>query len=177
MPKLEDLSLGIPCSQQLPDDLTVKSLLAIAKHCKALETLEMHINCESIVMGADGREFPGPFDFHTQVPSEVISSDYDGCPLRSAGFGSRPIPMEEEGGIILALTLLRLFPRLNEVRWYPFEDLSPWSSVGVILADNNRVRRNLAELGECMCAYSRGIGLIIPQRVVSPPSLYKLPFS
>ena len=84
MSKLEDLSLGIPCSQQMPGNLTAKSLLAIAKHCKALETLEIHINCESIVIGADGREFPGPFDSHTQVPSEVISSDYDGCPLRSA---------------------------------------------------------------------------------------------
>ena len=176
MPKLEDLSLGIPCSQQMPGNLTVKSLLVIAKHCKALETLKIHINCESIVTGADGREFPGPFDFHTEVPSEVISSDYDGCPLRSAVFGSCPIPMEEEGGIILALTLLRLFPRLNEVRWYPFEDLSPWSSVGVILADTNRVRRNLAELGEFTCAYSRGIGLIILQ-LVSTPSSYRLPFS
>lgn len=170
MPKLEDLSLGTtPCPHQMPDNLTVKSLLAIAKHCKALETLRIHINCKSIVMGTGGREFPGPFNFHTEVPSEVISSDYDGCLLRSATFGSCPIPMGEEGGTILALTLLQLFPRLNDVRWYPFENLSPWSSMGVILAVNNRVRRNLAELGEFMCAYSRGIGLIMPQ-LVSPPS-------
>jgi len=42
MPKLEDLSLGIPCSQQVSGNLTAKSLLAIAKHCKALETLKIH---------------------------------------------------------------------------------------------------------------------------------------
>ena len=176
MPKLEALSLGIPCPEQMRGDLTVKSLLAIAKHCKALETLKIHINCQSIVTDTDGREFPGPFDFHAEVPSEAISSDYDGCPLRSAVFGSCPIPMDEEGEIIIALTLLRLFPRLSEVLWYPFEDLSPWSSIGVILADNNRVRRNLAELGGFMCTCSRDIGLIILQ-LISPPPPYKLPFS
>jgi hypothetical protein len=48
--------------------------------------------------------------------------------------------MNEEGGIILALTLLRLFPRLKEVQWYPFENVPPWLSVDLILAYNNRVR-------------------------------------
>ena len=176
MPKLEALSLGTPCPEQVRDNLTVKSLLAIAKHCKALETLEMHINCESIVTSTDGREFPGLFDFYTRVPSEAISSDYGGCPLRSAIFGSCPIPMDGEGGIILALTLLRLFPRLSEVRWYPFETLTPWLSVGAILADNSRVRRSLAELGELVYLYSYGIGLIMSQ-LINLPSSYKLPFS
>jgi hypothetical protein len=68
--------------------------------------------------------------------------------------------MNEEGGIILALTLLRLFRRLKEVRRYdPFENMSPWLSVDVILTDNNRVRQNLAELGESMYMHSRGVGL------------------
>lgn len=88
------------------DNLTVKTLLAIAEYWKALETLEMHINYESIVMSVDQREFPGLFDFDTMVPSEAISSDYDRCPLRPAIFGAYPTPMDEEGGIILSLTLL-----------------------------------------------------------------------
>jgi hypothetical protein len=125
MPKLEDLSLGTPCPAQMRDDLTVKSLLAIAKYSKALKLLSMHINCESIVTSASEREFPGLFDFDTKAPSEAISSDYDGCPLRLAAFGSCPIPMDEEGGIIVALTLLRLFPRLNGVRWCPSEQGPP----------------------------------------------------
>lgn len=161
MPKLEILSLGIPCPEQVHDNLTVKSLLAIARYSKALKALEMHINCESIVTSTDEREFPGLFDFETEVPSEVISSDYDGCPLRSAVFGSCPIPMDEEGGVILALTLLRLFPRLNEVRWHPFEDISPWVSVTAVIADHKLVRRNLAGLGESVYVYSHDIGLTI----------------
>ena len=124
MPKLEVLSLGTPCPEQMSDNLTVKSLLAIAKHCKALETLQMHINCESIVTSTEGCELPGIFDFYAKVPFEAISSDYHGCPLRSAIFGSCPIPTNK-GGIILALTLLRPFPQLDKVRWYPFENLPP----------------------------------------------------
>lgn len=152
MPKLEALSLGIPCPEQMRDDLTVKSLLAIAKYSKALKTLKMHINCQSIVTSTGEHEFPGLFDFDTKDPSEEISSEYDGCPLRSAVFGSSPIPMGE-GGTILALVLLRLFPRLNDVRWHPFGYLSPWSSVNAIIANHNLVRRNLAELGEPVYAY------------------------
>jgi hypothetical protein len=44
-PKLETLSPGTPCPEQMPNNLTVKGRLAIAEHCKALKTLEMRINC------------------------------------------------------------------------------------------------------------------------------------
>ena len=85
--------------------------------------------------------------------------------------------MGEEGGDILALTLLQLFPRLNEVRWYPFEDLPSWLSVDAILADNNRrVRQNLAEPGKFMCVCSCAIGLVMLQ-LIGPLLSYKLPFS
>jgi hypothetical protein len=47
---------------------------------------------------------------------------------------------------------------------------SPWLSVDVIFADNNRVRRNLTELGGLMCVHSHGIGRII-YAVRSAPQL------
>ena len=131
-----------------------------------LEILKVHINCKSIVMGTDGHKFPGWFNFHANVPSEAISSDHDERPLCSAVFGLCPMPMGEEGGIILALMLLQLFPRLNEVWWYPFENLSPWLSVGVILA----------ELHEFMCVCSCDIGPVM-LRLISPLLSYKLLFS
>jgi len=161
MPKLRALSLGLPCPAQMRDDLTVKSLVAIAKHCKALESLEMHVNCESIVTSTYEREFPGLFDFDTKAPSEEIPSECGGCPLRAAIFGSCPIPLDEGGGIIFALTLLRLFPRLSQVQWLPFDDLVPCLSVNATIADYNLVRRNLAGLGEFMYIHFCDIGLMI----------------
>ena len=140
MPKLEVLSLGVPCSRQMGDDLTVKSLLAIATHCKTLITLQTHINCDSIVMSTHECDASGS-------PRSHARPDYDGCPLRSAIFGSCPVPMAGEGGIIVALTLLRLFPRLYDVQWHPFELMSPWFSVISTIGDHNLVRRKLAEFG------------------------------
>ena len=150
MLKLRALLLGLLCPEQMCDDLTVKSLVMITKHCKALESLEMHVNCESIVTSTDERELPGLFDFNTKAPSEVIPSEYDGCPLRTAIFGSCPIPLDEEGGIIFALTLLRLFPRLSEVQWLPFDDLVPCLSVNATIADHNLVRQSLVGFGGFM---------------------------
>ena len=50
MPKLKSLCLGqFPCSR--PADNTMKSLVSIAKHCKHLEELIIHINIEAIVAG------------------------------------------------------------------------------------------------------------------------------
>ena len=141
MPKLEVLSLGIPCSRQMGDDLTVKSLLAIAMHCKALKALEMHINCESMVTSTRECDASGSPQFHTR-------SDYNGCPLRSATFGSCPVPMDGEGWIIVALTLLRLFPRLYDLQWHPAGLASPWSFVNAIIGDHDLVQRKLAEFGE-----------------------------
>jgi hypothetical protein len=180
MPKLVNLSLGTPCSAQARDDLTVKSLLAIAKHSKALQFLTMHINCESIVMSAHEREFPGLFDFHTRPPSEAIPSDYDGCPLRSVRFGSSPIPVDDEGGIILALTLIRLFPRLAQVLWHPSEQESPWRSVNILVYEHHRVWRNLVAFGESVHVHPCDIELMVPQPISLPssckfPSFFTIP--
>ena len=176
MPKLEVLSLGVPCSAQMRDDLTVKSLLAIAKYCKALKALEAHINCESIVMSTYEREVPGSFPSHTKIPSTTTSSDYDGCPLSLATFGSCPIPMDGEGGVVVAMTLLRLFPRLSRVRWSGLGKLPPWWFVSAIVADHNLVQRSLAKFGESVYVHPCEIGLTTPQ-LIGLPSLCKLPFS
>ena len=152
MPKLEILSLGTPCAEQMHDNLTVKSLVAISKHCKALKVLEMHINCQSIVMSM--REL----DTHGYFPA-VAPSSRDVCPLRLATFGPCPIPMGSEGGSIVGMVLLQLFPRLYEVRWNPLEVIPPWSSVNTLIRDHTLVRLNLAKFGECLYAHPAAFGL------------------
>lgn len=72
MPKLKILAPG-----QMRDGLTVKNLLAIAKHCEALEMLQMHTNRDSLQV----------IRSRYQEPFRGDSSDYDGCPLRAAIFG------------------------------------------------------------------------------------------
>ena len=160
MPNLVFLSLGAPCPAQMRNDLTVKSLLAIAKHCKHLRTLEMHVNCESIVMSAYEREDPVARYIPPTGPP-----DYDGCPLGLVTFGSCPIPMESEGGIIFAMTLLQLFPRLFEVQWNPPGLTPPWSSVNALIRDHNQVRSNLARFGKSAYGHHFDNALTIPQRI------------
>jgi len=67
------------------------------------------------------------------------------CPLRLATFGTCPIPMGSEGGSIVGMVLLQLFPRLYEVRWNPLEVIPPWSSVNTLIRDHTLVRLNLAK--------------------------------
>ena len=141
MPKLETLSLGVPCAKQMHDNLTLKSLIAIARYCKALKTLRMHINCESIVMNTRDRNLPD--DSFTMIPS-----DYEGCQLRFATFGPCPIPFDSEGALLVAMTLLHLFPQLHEVRWTALETIFPWSYVKTLIAEHSLVRLNLARFGE-----------------------------
>lgn len=66
------------------------------------------------MIGMDGCEFPGMFNFYTKVLSEAILSDYNECLLYSVIFGSCLILVDEEGGIILTLALLQLFPQLDK---------------------------------------------------------------
>ena len=143
MPKLEELSLGMfPCP--LPANNTVRSLMAIAKHCKHLNDLSIHINVEAIIAGVsqhgmrDDQAFGDP-------PSAFI-----GCPIRSITFGPCPIPNEAQGAMTFALMLARLFPLLNSVSVFPpgHERNILWDIVGELVTSNDRIGANLAGLGK-----------------------------
>jgi len=144
MPKLEILSLGsFPCAQ--PANNTVKSLASIAKHCKHLEQLAIHINVEEIVTRAlqedDEKEDPALKD---------RLSIFAGCPLRSIVFGPCFIPNDEQGAMIFALTLSRLFPHLSSVAVFPLDgERDPlWDLVDVVAAFYRKIRINVADAGK-----------------------------
>lgn len=144
MPKLEILSFGsFPCARSVNN--TVKSLTSIAKHCKHLEQLAIHINVEAIVtralQGDEVKEDPA---------LEDCLSIFAGCPLRTIVFGACFIPNDEQGAMIFALTLSRLFPHLRSVTVFPpdGERDSLWDLVDVVIAFSRKIRINVADAGK-----------------------------
>ena len=108
MPKLKNLDLGgNPCST--PANNSVKSLIAIAKHCKRLEIMTIHINAGAVARiqnysNNDPRKDPILGD-----PALV------GCPLQSIIFGPCKTIKDEGQATIFGLTLSQLFPRLTNL--------------------------------------------------------------
>jgi hypothetical protein len=147
MPKLELLLLGpFPCSR--PANVTVKSLVSIAKNCKHLEELIIHTNVEAIVAGVAGAAQPGDWEEDTILGDPL--SAFGGCPLRDILFGPCPIPGGQRGMMAFALTLLRLFPCLMGVTAFPLsQDREPqWESVNGLINTYRRVRINIAAAGK-----------------------------
>jgi len=148
-PKLGSLLLGgSSCTR--PAGHTMKSLIAIAKHCKHLDHLTIHTNVEAIiarVFDLDGwREKPA---------SEDPLRDFVDCPLRSITFNPCPIPREQQGETVFALTLLRLFPRLSGVEVFQMADEPDpqWELVQNFVTVYRRIRANIAETGEYVGLY------------------------
>ena len=144
MPKLKSLSFGnFPCAH--PANNTIKSLTSIAKHCKHLEQLAIHTNVEAIVtrvlQGNDRGEDP---------TLEDRLSTFTGCPLRDVIFGPCFIPSGEQGAMIFALTLLRLFPHLRSVAVFPPNGGidSLWDLVDVLVTIYRRIRIKIADAGK-----------------------------
>jgi hypothetical protein len=142
MPKLEDLCFGtFPCSR--PTNNTIKSLVAIAKHCKRLKVLVTHTNAEAIV-----NEMSQPTNWWDGQTSEDPLSVFAGCPLRDTLFGPCPIPNEERGAMAFALTLLRLFPGLQSVATSSLEEDPLWETVNELIATHGRIGANMAVAGK-----------------------------
>ncbi|KAF9647205.1 hypothetical protein BDM02DRAFT_3117461 [Thelephora ganbajun] len=140
MPKLRLLSLGsVPCSR--PVNNTIKSLVAIAKHCKHLDRLVIHTNVEAIVNGAFQRGGWGEDPTVENCPSALV-----GCPLRNIVFGPCFIPNEEQGATIFALMLLRLFPYLRSLAvFFLTREADPlWELVNDVITTHKRVGTNVA---------------------------------
>ena len=144
MPKLEQLSFGpYPCARLV--DNTIESLTSVAKHCKHLKHLATHINVVSIVTGmlqGDGQDGDPALDDPLSV--------FAGCPLRSMILGQCPIPNSEQGAMIFALTLLRLFPCLKSVMVFPLnrDGNSLWETVNGVVTAYRRIRINIADAGK-----------------------------
>ena len=116
MPNLETLELGnTPCGQ-ITGGVTTKGLLALAHHCPNLYTLCVHLRVASL---SEPPVIPG------MVRNAGPEASWTGCALTQLVVGAIPVP--EGSVIIIALTLLRIFPQLHYIasnvkRWEEVKD-------------------------------------------------------
>jgi hypothetical protein len=104
MPKLETLHIGDePC--QRPVGVTAKGLFALARHCIRLDDLCIHFQ----VVGFDPPQTP-----HLAFSGEP-TSQREACALSQLFVGDIRVP--EESALVLALTLVRIFPRLETIEY------------------------------------------------------------
>lgn len=142
MPKLRTLCLGtFPCTR--PANSTIKSLVSIAKYCKHLEDMIIHTNIEAIVTEVFERD-----DWGYPTLDDPLSTPI-WCPLRNVMFGPCFIPSEQQGAMVFALALLRLFPSLISVTALPgtLERDPQWELVNCVIITDRRIRANIADAG------------------------------
>jgi len=102
MPKLEFLTLGdTPCGRSTTG-ITTKGLLALAHHCPKLLSLRVHLQVASL---SEPSRIPG------MVRNAGPAASWTDCALTDLSVGKAPVP--KRSAMIIALTLLRIFPRLD----------------------------------------------------------------
>ena len=107
MPKLEILQLGrAPC--QVPSNATVQGLIALAHCCIGLSILCIHFQTESLIVAIAGEAVPS-------VPGSESRPPRGDCALTSLEVGN--IPMPPHCALTAALTLLRIFPHLLNIKY------------------------------------------------------------
>ena len=100
MPKLETLQFGDrPC--QTPAGVTAKGLFALTRYCAHLSELRIHFQVASL----SPPETPDLGSFYSWSVPE------GGCALTVLDVGEIRLP--EESSLMVAITLLRIFPRLK----------------------------------------------------------------
>ena len=125
MPKLEILSLGsTPC--QIPANVTVRGLAVLAYHCPRLSRLCVHFQIASLDPPAIPQVAPRG---EPTVPRED-------CALTNLDVGA--IPVSEESALMVALTLLRIFPCLERITY----TIRGWKKVADVI-DLRRTCRSL----------------------------------
>jgi len=116
MPKLQTLELGGTSCGQITGGVTTKGLLFLAHHCPKLSTLRLHLQVASL---SDPPGIPG------MTPTAGTTASWTDCALTELGVGKALVPEGSE--MIIALTLLQIFPRLDftaylDGRWKEVED-------------------------------------------------------
>jgi hypothetical protein len=103
MPKLETLHIGgSPCGT--PAGITTKGLSALAHYCVRLSDLRIHFQVASLA----------PLETPAFASHDEWSVLMEDCALTVLDAGDTPVP--EESALMVALTLLRIFPRLRMMR-------------------------------------------------------------
>jgi len=115
MPKLKSLGLGEAPCRQIATGITTNGFLALAHHCPQLSTLCVHLQAASL---SEPPGIPG------MVPGTGPAASLTDCALTELDVGEAPVP--EGSAMIIALTLLRIFPRLCSIEFINEE----WEEVG-----------------------------------------------
>ena len=104
MPKLETLRLGDEPCQEIQTGVTVKGLMVLAHHCLGLYALRIHFKADSL--GA-------PPVIPAVTPNTGSTTLRGSCALTDLEVGRIPVP--EGSASTVALTLVRIFPRLANI--------------------------------------------------------------
>ena len=124
MPKLTYLQLGNDPCKEFTTGATTKGLVALALHCPDLKYICIHFQVASLstppASPGTGRN-TGP------------TGSWTDCALTGLSIGATRVP--EESALIVALTLLRIFPRIRDMKpkngWYAdWEKDKGWKKVG-----------------------------------------------
>ena len=107
MPKLTTLLLGYKPCGQLTTGVTAKGLVALALHYPDLQRLCIHFQVASLSAPSTSSGQPG-FGRNTEpTGSQTV------CDLKELVVGYMLVP--EESALMVALTLLRIFPRIESI--------------------------------------------------------------
>ena len=131
MPNLTHLTLGSPTCSTL-QCVTFLSLVSLSKSCKGLETLEIKVDFQSMVVpSTTGGEGTGTDAMIYRPPSSA-------CKLRKLFVGLSIVPQNPESGWMVAIGLGKIFPSLVEVEGCGLER-SEWDKV----CENIRMSRQV----------------------------------
>ena len=102
MPKLTSLRLGRPPCGKTPTGVTAKGFEVLANHCLNLSSLCVHFQVASL---------SAPPAISGTISDAGPTGQRRDCALTDLGVGE--IPMAEESVLVVALTLIRIFPRID----------------------------------------------------------------
>ena len=129
MPGLQSLWLGNePCNRPT-GGVTAKGLAALAHNCPNLSSLCVHFQADSLSDPPMGLE---------TARDAGYSASWTGCALTELEVGAIPVP--EGSASIVALTLLRIFPWIETIRFTNYiDEAAAWSEVAGMIRRSKQI--------------------------------------
>ena len=124
MPKLTSLQLGDDPCEELMTGVTAKGLTALALHCPKLSILRIHFQVASLSAPP-----ASPGISHNTEPT----GSWTDCALTDLIVGDMVVP--EESVSMVALTLLRIFPRIGYIEFFD----EGWGKVMDVICLSKRI--------------------------------------
>jgi hypothetical protein len=143
MPHLEHLAVGEePC--EIPSQITLNSLYTLSRRCLRLTTLQIHFNpalfVTKVASGSESGDVALGLPNAETPPSKL-------CSVTTIDVGKIPSPQEPNSLSIMALGLLGVFPRLENLEYDDHD--GDWDDVNDLIAVFRRMGR---------FAFGKGLG-------------------